>query len=189
MADEDKDSKTEEATPRRLEEARADGQVAMSTAFVAGVMLAATVGAILVVGSGLVEAAGLLEVGEQRDGALQLRQLPGVDRREAAVVERGGEGVVLEARDRQWREAPDAASQVVLSVLVALVPRDEERKAGVRREGWIRALSLVEVRREDVEAVEAVHLLRHVPRPPGRRTGPCASGCRSGAAAARPRLH
>ncbi|MGD2016692.1 MAG: flagellar biosynthesis protein FlhB [Planctomycetota bacterium] len=71
MADEDKDSKTEEATPRRLEEARADGQVAMSTEFVAGVMLAATVGAILVVGSGLVEAAGLLVV----DGAQEAARL------------------------------------------------------------------------------------------------------------------
>ena len=33
MSDEDKDAKTEEATPRKLEEARADGQVAMSTEF------------------------------------------------------------------------------------------------------------------------------------------------------------
>ena len=60
MADEDKDAKTEEATPRKLEEARADGQVAMSTEFVAGIMLAATAISIMTVGGGLTEAAGLL---------------------------------------------------------------------------------------------------------------------------------
>jgi len=71
MSDEDKDGKTEEATARRLEEARADGQVAMSTEFVAGVMLAATAISILTVGSGLTDAAGMLVV----DGANEASRL------------------------------------------------------------------------------------------------------------------
>ncbi len=60
MADEDKDSKTEDATPRRLEDARKDGQVAMSTEFIAGIMLAATVGAFLLLGRSLSAASGQL---------------------------------------------------------------------------------------------------------------------------------
>lgn len=76
MADEDKDAKTEEATPRKLEEARADGQVAMSTEFVAGIMLAATVISIMTVGGGLTEAAGLLVVdGAQEASRLAIQEL------------------------------------------------------------------------------------------------------------------
>lgn len=60
MSDEDKDSKTEDATPRRLEDARKDGQVAMSTEFIAGIMLAATVGAFLLLGRSLSAASGQL---------------------------------------------------------------------------------------------------------------------------------
>ena len=76
MADEDKDSKTEEATPRKLEEARADGQVAMSTEFVAGIMLAATAISIMTMGSGLTEAAGGLIVdGSQEASRLAMQEL------------------------------------------------------------------------------------------------------------------
>ena len=60
MAEEDKDTKTEEATQRRLDEARKDGQVAMSNEFIAGVMLAATVGACLALGGAISNACGEL---------------------------------------------------------------------------------------------------------------------------------
>ncbi|MEM6674506.1 MAG: flagellar biosynthesis protein FlhB [Planctomycetota bacterium] len=58
MADEDKSSKTEAATPRRLEEARSEGQVAVSTEFIAAVMLAATGGAFLAFGDRVAAASG-----------------------------------------------------------------------------------------------------------------------------------
>lgn len=61
MADyEDKEQKTEEATPRRLEEARERGQVALSTELVAGVGLAVGLGALLLAGGRLARAVGTL---------------------------------------------------------------------------------------------------------------------------------
>ena len=57
----------------------------------------------------------------------------------------------------------DAASQVKVAAPVLLVPRDKQREGGVRRKGRVRAARAVQVRSEDVEAVQAVHRLRHYP--------------------------
>ncbi len=55
MADvQDKEQRTEEATPRRREDARERGQVALSTEFVAAIGLCAGFGALLMTGGGLV---------------------------------------------------------------------------------------------------------------------------------------
>ena len=59
MADfEDKDSKTEEATPRKRMDAREKGQVGFSSEIMSAVMLLATVGAGAVFGRELFEALG-----------------------------------------------------------------------------------------------------------------------------------
>ena len=59
MADfEDKDQKTEEATPRRVAEAREKGQVALSTELIAAIALAVGVGALVVGGGALFEQVG-----------------------------------------------------------------------------------------------------------------------------------
>ena len=55
----------------------------------------------------------------------------------------------------------DAASQVEVAILVLLVPRDKQRKGGVRRKGRFRAVSAMQMRSEHIEAVQAVHLLGH----------------------------
>lgn len=62
MADGDTGDKTEEATGKRLSDARDKGQVAMSTELVGGLMLAASIGSMLVLGKGLTGAAGGLLV-------------------------------------------------------------------------------------------------------------------------------
>jgi flagellar biosynthetic protein FlhB len=54
----EKDQKTEEATPRRKEEARSEGQVALSAESVAAAMLCAGVAALLLGGGVVAEAAG-----------------------------------------------------------------------------------------------------------------------------------
>ncbi|MEM9380818.1 MAG: flagellar biosynthesis protein FlhB [Planctomycetota bacterium] len=80
MAEEDKDTKTEEATQRRLDEARKDGQVAMSNEFIAGVMLAATVGAFLVLGGAISRASGeLILNGANQASRLATRELAAQD--------------------------------------------------------------------------------------------------------------
>ena len=56
--DQDKDSKTEEATPRKREEAREKGQVAMSQEFVAALMLCAGLGALAMGGGRVVGGVG-----------------------------------------------------------------------------------------------------------------------------------
>ena len=58
MAEPDKDQKTEEATPRRRQEAREKGQVAMSTEFVAAMMMLCALGTWTFAGPSLAEAAG-----------------------------------------------------------------------------------------------------------------------------------
>jgi flagellar biosynthetic protein FlhB len=64
MAEEtQRDEKTEEATPRRREEARAKGQVAMSNETVAVLMLIATLAALLLGGAQLAEVSGGIVVG------------------------------------------------------------------------------------------------------------------------------
>lgn len=80
MADETpKEDKTEDATPRRQQEARAKGQVAMSTEIVAAIMLIVTGGTLAVAGGALAEAtggtvvAGLADVGVLGVRELQLR--------------------------------------------------------------------------------------------------------------------
>ena len=60
MAEGEGGDKTEEATGKRLGDAREKGQVAMSTEFIAGLMLAASIGSMLVLGKGLTGAAGQL---------------------------------------------------------------------------------------------------------------------------------
>jgi len=63
MADnQEKDQKTEAATPRRREEARSNGQVALSSEFVAALMLVAGFVSILLGGGNLARAAGSLTV-------------------------------------------------------------------------------------------------------------------------------
>lgn len=80
MADEDKDAKTEDATPKRLDEAREKGQVAMSTEFIASVMLLGTIGAFLVFGGYLGNAAGRAIVdGLMNASRLALVELAPVD--------------------------------------------------------------------------------------------------------------
>ncbi|MEW6073159.1 MAG: flagellar type III secretion system protein FlhB [Planctomycetota bacterium] len=59
---EDKEQKTEEATPRRREEAREKGQVALSSELVSAVALGVGLAALLVAGGALVEAVGELLV-------------------------------------------------------------------------------------------------------------------------------
>lgn len=71
MADEDKDAKTEEATPRKREEARSQGQVAQSSEFVAAAMLAAGIGSFLALGRRLVTSLGMLF----QDGASRAAEL------------------------------------------------------------------------------------------------------------------
>jgi len=60
--DTSKDDKTEDATPRRLEESRDKGQVAMSSELVAALMLIAALGSAFLAGGPLVEACGSLIV-------------------------------------------------------------------------------------------------------------------------------
>ncbi|MEM1449983.1 MAG: flagellar biosynthesis protein FlhB [Planctomycetota bacterium] len=80
MAEEDKDAKTEEATQRRLDEARKEGQVAMSSEFIAGVMLAAMVGAFLVLGGAISNASGeLIANGAHQASRLATRELAARD--------------------------------------------------------------------------------------------------------------
>ena len=62
MAEGDSGDKTEEATGKRLSDARNKGQVAMSSELVAGLMLAASIGSLLTLGKGLTGAAGGLLV-------------------------------------------------------------------------------------------------------------------------------
>lgn len=56
--DQDKDQKTEEATPRKREEAREEGQVAMSTELMAAIMLVAGFAGLLVGGGAIGESIG-----------------------------------------------------------------------------------------------------------------------------------
>lgn len=58
----DQDQKTEDATPRRREEARAKGQVAMSQEFMAALMLIAGFGALLVAGGHVSRTAGSMAI-------------------------------------------------------------------------------------------------------------------------------
>lgn len=60
MAEGEGGDKTEEATAKRLSDAREKGQVAMSSEFIAALMLAATIGSMMVLGQGLTGAAGQL---------------------------------------------------------------------------------------------------------------------------------
>ncbi|MEL6906731.1 MAG: EscU/YscU/HrcU family type III secretion system export apparatus switch protein, partial [Planctomycetota bacterium] len=60
MADEDKDQKTEEATPKKRQEARSKGQVAQSQKFIAACMLLATIGVFVVLGPRLASSIGQL---------------------------------------------------------------------------------------------------------------------------------
>lgn len=76
MADEDKDQKTEEATPKKRQEARSEGQVAQSQEFIAAVMLLAMIGAFLTLGSGLADhLGGLVAASAQRMSDLALDDL------------------------------------------------------------------------------------------------------------------
>lgn len=68
MAEEvDREEKTEEATPRRREQAREEGQVALSQELASAAMLGATILAVLVVGGWLAQAAGFLVVDSLRE--------------------------------------------------------------------------------------------------------------------------
>ena len=58
MAEQDKEQKTEDATPRRLEEARENGQVAMSTEFIAALMLSTAAVCLMLGGGQLARATG-----------------------------------------------------------------------------------------------------------------------------------
>jgi flagellar biosynthesis protein FlhB len=62
MADQDvdKQDKTEAATPRRLQDAREEGQVAMSTEFVSATLLWAALGTMIVGGGAIAQACGAL---------------------------------------------------------------------------------------------------------------------------------
>ena len=80
MAEGDSGDKTEEATAKRLSDARDKGQVAMSTELVAALMLAASIGSFLVLGKGLAGAAGKLIVdGLARMSALAREELTAGD--------------------------------------------------------------------------------------------------------------
>ena len=68
-----KDEKTEEATPRRRQEAREKGQVALSTEFVAATMLLAALGLAIMAGGSLAEACGQTIVKMFGDAALLAR--------------------------------------------------------------------------------------------------------------------
>ena len=65
MADESNGEKTEEATPKKRDEAREKGQVAMSNEFVVALMLIAAIASFLLLGGGLAKSVGRLVV----DGA------------------------------------------------------------------------------------------------------------------------
>lgn len=71
MADESSGEKTEEATPKKRDEAREKGQVAMSNEFVVALMLIAAIASFLVLGGGLARSAGVLVV----DGAKRASEL------------------------------------------------------------------------------------------------------------------
>lgn len=62
MADESSGEKTEDATAKKLSDAREKGQVAMSNEFVVALMMCATVGSMLMLGRGVVDSAGQLMV-------------------------------------------------------------------------------------------------------------------------------
>ena len=62
MADQDKDQKTEEATPRRLQEARQEGQVAISSELMAALGLVVGLGSLVFTGGPLASAIGGLTV-------------------------------------------------------------------------------------------------------------------------------
>ena len=76
MAEEEKDSKTEEATPKRLEEARMKGQVAYSSETVATIGLCALVMCMTMTGGGVARAAGeLVQSGADSMGRMGTRDL------------------------------------------------------------------------------------------------------------------
>lgn len=80
MADDSNGDKTEEATPKRRNDARDKGQVAMSTEFVAALMLAAMIAAMMVQGRQLVTSLGSLVIdGSVRASNLSLRELTAGD--------------------------------------------------------------------------------------------------------------
>lgn len=76
MAEGEGGDKTEDATAKRLSDARSKGQVAMSTEFIAGLMLMATIGSMLVLGKVLTGSAGQLLAGSfDRMSALAIEEL------------------------------------------------------------------------------------------------------------------
>lgn len=80
MAESDSGDKTEDATAKRLSDARAKGQVAMSTEFIGGLMLAASIASMSVLGKGLTGAAGQLLSGSiDRMSALGPKELTAGD--------------------------------------------------------------------------------------------------------------
>ncbi len=94
MASDDDGEKTEDATPKKLEEARSKGQVALSNEFVASAMLAAMIGAMLVFGSRLMSSIGTLFVnGSKRASELSLAELTPGDF--SILLIRSAEGVAV----------------------------------------------------------------------------------------------
>src|SRR5262247_2412688 len=90
---EDREQRTEEATPRRREEARERGQVALSTELVAALGLAAGAGALSVGGAGLARAtAGGIERALQALGSLGTRELDVPE--SAALLRASMDGVI-----------------------------------------------------------------------------------------------
>ncbi|MEM8709398.1 MAG: flagellar biosynthesis protein FlhB [Planctomycetota bacterium] len=80
MASGESGEKTEEPTAKRLNEARSEGQVAMSTEFIAALMLVASIGSFLVLGRGLVGAGGQLLVSSfERVSLMALHDLSPAD--------------------------------------------------------------------------------------------------------------
>ena len=84
----------------------------------------------------------------------------GLHGREARVAQRTRQRILAQAADRDRVETADAAAEIEHSARILLFPCDKEWTDGVEREGRLHVACLREMRREHVEAIQAVRLVR-----------------------------
>lgn len=84
----------------------------------------------------------------------------GLHGREARVAQRTRQRILAQAADRDRVETADAAAEIEHSTRILLFPCDKEWADGVEREGRLHVACLRQMRREHVEAIQAVRLVR-----------------------------
>ena len=84
----------------------------------------------------------------------------GLHGREARVAQRTRQRILAQAANRDWVETADAAAEIKHSARILLFPCDKEWADGVETEGRLYVACLREMRREHVEAIQAVRFVR-----------------------------